>query len=792
MTEPLADFRVVEFASGLAPAYAGKLYADAGAEVWLVEPPGGDPLRRWSASGRRPADEDGVLWRFLSASKRSVSGVMGDEVVERLLEGADVVLEGLAPGAVEDHGLLGRPGLVVASISPYGRSSWAGRPASELTVQAVSGSLIARLYPEGALQAGGRISEWASGAYAAAASLAAAGYARRTGRGAHIDLSQAEVMCICTNLFLDLMWDLLDRPDVGELGASTEFPAIERCADGWVGFNTNSAQMFEDFLVLVEQTDLAGDPTLRNDPVRREPLETATRAWCESRTAAEITELAALLRVPAVPVGNGENLPGNPHLSERGVYGTAEDGLVYPRPPYVLNGRRRPPLGAAPGLGADQAGAAAKARAVTVATHSGPPSAEGRPSGGGGREQPLAGLKVLDMTCWWAGPGATQLMAGLGAEVIHVEAIQRMDGMRPAATLVFTDRDQWWEYSPFFLTINVNKKGITLDLEQEEGRALAARLVAWADIVIENYTPRVMERFGFDGDGLLALNPEAVVVRMPAFGLDGPWRDRVGFAQTMEAMCGMAWLTGDPQGPPRLPRGPCDPIGAMHAAFATLVAVEQRDRTGRGQVVEAALIESGLNVAAEQVLEHSAYGARLERAANHSPGAGPQGVYQCRDGRLALTVADDAQWAGLIDALGRPDWSAAAPLASAEGRQAAAVKLDERLGQWAGGLDADAACQLLLDHGVPAAVAADFRNVSRHPLFVERGFFETCDHPVVGPRPMFGMPFHWSGIDRWIHTPAPTIGQHNHEVLTSVLGLSNDEVADLEKRQVIGHRPLGI
>ena len=781
MSEPLADFRVVEFASGLAPAYAGKLYADAGAEVWLVEPPGGDPLRRWSASGRRPSGEDGALWRFLAGSKRSVEGGLGDEAVDRLVEGADVVLEALTPGTVEDYGLLARPGLVVASISPYGRGSWAGRPSSELTVQAVSGSLMARLYPEGALQAGGRISEWATGAYAAAASLAAAHGARRSGQGAHIDLSQSEVMCICTNLFLDLMWDLLDRPEVGELGASTEFPAIERCADGWVGFNTNSAQMFEDFLVLVEQTEYSGDPTLRNDTERRQGLEAATREWCAARSAEEITELAALLRVPAVPVGHGANLPVNPHLAHRQAYGTTDDGLVYPRPPYLLNGRRRPPLGPAPERGAAVGDAAPKRRASSDPGPDGPT-----------RVRPLAGLKVLDMTCWWAGPGATQLMAALGAEVIHVEAIQRMDGMRPAATLVFTDRDEWWEYSPFFLTINVNKKGITLDLDQEEGRELAARLVQWADVVIENYTPRVMERFGFDGEGLRALNPSAVVVRMPAFGLDGPWRDRVGFAQTMEAMCGMAWLTGDPEGPPRLPRGPCDPIGAMHAAFATLVALEARAATGGGQLVEAALIESGLNVAAEQVLEHSAYGALLERSANHSPGVAPQGVYQCRDARMALTVADDVQWAGLVRALGAPAWAAEQSLQTLAGRQAAAAELDVHLGRWAAGLDADTAAERLLAEGVPAAVAADFRNVSRHPLFVERGFFETCEHPVVGARPMFGMPFRWSGVDRWIHTPAPTIGQHNREVLTSVLGLTGDEVAGLEDRRVIGRRPLGV
>jgi len=789
MTEPLSGIRVIEFASGLAPAYAAKLFVDAGAEVWLVEPPEGDPLRAWSASGGRAEGEDGALFSFLAASKRSLVGRPEDRRVRELVAGADLVLEGLAPGALEASGRLDGEHLVVTSITPFGRGSWQERPASELTIQAESGSIAARLYPEGALRAGGRVSAWAAGAFAAAASLVAVRHARSGGQGTRIDVSMTEVMCICTNLFLDLMWDLLGRPDLGEMGASTEFPAVERSADGWVGFNTNSAQMFEDFLVLVGRTDLAGDPSLRNDAVRREDLETSTRQWCAARTSEEIVELAALLRVPAVPVGHGANLVGNPHLRERGAYAHSPSGFTYPRPPYRLNGRHRPDAGPAPVLGADT-------DAIPNQDEPAGPGPAPLASAGGDDTSvgsPLSGLKVLDMTCWWAGPGATQLLAGLGAEVIHVEAIQRMDGMRPAATLVFTDRDQWWEYSPFFLTINVNKKGITLDLDSSEGLDLARRLVGWADVVVENYTPRVMERFGLDAPGLHAINPEVVAVRMPAFGLDGPWRDRVGFAQTMEAMCGMAWVTGAGDGPPRLPRGPCDPIGAMHAAFATLVALMERERTRTGQTVEAGLLESGLNVAAEQVIEHSAYGVLLSRDGNRSPEAVPEGVFVCRDGRrLALSVLTDAQWSGLARALGSPAWATDSSLGSRAGRLRAQDALEDALATWASEQAAAEAAELLLGHGIPAAVVADFRNMAFHPMMMERGFFETCDHPVVGARPMFGMPFHYDGVERWIRTPAPMLGQHNREVLGGILGLEEAEIDRLEELGVLGTRPLGI
>ena len=805
MTGPLAGIRVVELGGavaggepggvpgGVAVGYAGRLFADAGAEVWMVEPPGGDPLRRWRAAGpdRAGTDRggrDGALFRYLAGGKRSVVGELGTPDVDGLVAGADLVVESLVPGTIEDASLLDQPGLVVLSISPFGRGSWARRPATNLTVQAEAGSISARVYAEGPLQAGGRVAEWAAGVFGAPAALAAVRHARAGGPGTHIDLSMAEVMCICTNLFMDLMMDLLGRPPLGLLGAASEFPAIEATQDGWVGFNTNSAQMFQDFLVLVDRADLAGDPMLRSDPARRADLERSVHEWCTARTTDEIVELAALLRVPSAPVGHGANLPRHPHLVERETFGTSPEGdFLHPRPPYRLNGARRPDLAPAPAVGAD---ASPPARTRPAAGSA--PAAAAAELGEG--ELPMAGLKVLDMTCWWAGPGVSQLYAALGADVIHVEAAQRMDGMRPAATLAFSDRDRWWEYSSFFLTINTNKRGITLNLEDPAGIELARRLVRWADVVIENYTPRVMERFGLDAAGIHTVNPAAVVVRMPAFGLDGPWRDRVGFAQTMEAMCGMAWVTGVADGPPRLPRGPCDPIGAMHAAFATQVALIEREATGAGQVVEAALLESSLCAAAEQVIEHSAYGSLMTRNGNRSPGTAPQGVYACRGDQrwLAVSVASDAQWDGLRRALDDPAWARDPALADHAGREAAAERLDAGLQEWAGGQDVDEAASALVAHGVPAAAVADFRNVAFHPLFVERGFFEELDHPVVGRHPLFGMPFRWRGISRWLRRPAPTLGQHNEEVLTTILGLSAEEVAELAERKVIGTVPEGL
>ena len=298
-----------------------------------------------------------------------------------------------------------------------------------------------------------------------------------------------------------------------------------------------------------------------------------------------------------------------------------------------------------------------------------PPAAScGGPDGGG----PLAGLRIIDFTAFWAGPFATQYLAAMGADVIKVESIQRPDGMRFQSVRPPTD-DGWWEWGALYQTVNLGKRGITLDLGRPAGVELVKRLIADADAVVENFSPRVMDNLGLDYTELAARNPRLIMVRMPAFGLDGPWRDRVGFAQTMEQLTGMAWLTGFADGPPVMPRGPCDPLAGLHAVVALLVALEHRHRTGRGQLVESTMVEAALNAAAEPILEYGAHGARLARDGNRGPVGAPQNLYACRgdDRWLALAVTSDAQWQALRALMGDPGWARDAALATAAGRRAA-------------------------------------------------------------------------------------------------------------------------
>jgi crotonobetainyl-CoA:carnitine CoA-transferase CaiB-like acyl-CoA transferase len=793
---------VLDFSTQIAGPYCSKLFADAGAEVVKVEPPGGDPMRKWSASGAPDGDEASALYSFLNAGKRSLVGRSSDPAVAERLATADLVIEahGLAGDAGEplDVGLLRavNPAAVVLSITPYGLGGpWTGRPATEFTLQAEAGSLGVRGLPGGEpFQAGGRITEWAAGAYGGAASLAAVLRARRGGPGEHIDLSLLETANTIFTNFAVTMNRLLNGdpgpPERSFFAPSVETPSVEPTADGYVGFCTNARQQFADFLSMIGRPDLLEDEGLVQ-PVGR-TLRFAewngiVHEWCAGRTSAEIIEMASLYRIPVAPVGNGRTVIDHEQHVARRVYVPDPGGrFLQPRRPYLIDGRHpagpaAPPTDTPPADSNERGGSLWTGQAEDA-----------------GR-LPLEGLRIVDLTAWWAGPAASHLLACLGAEVIHIESADRPDAMRMVGAMMAGSFPDWWEASPHFLHANSNKRGVTLDLNDGRGRDLLDRLVSWCDVLIENYTPRVLENFGLTWERFQELNPQALLVRMPAFGLDGPWRDRPGFAQTVEQLSGLAWVTGHRSDQPRIPRGPCDPIAGMHAAFAVLATVVLRARTGRGHHVECTLAETALNIAAEQVLEWTAYGRLLERDGNRSAQFAPQGLYPCvGDGTptgswLALSVSSDEQWRALRSALGDPAWAADPALDSLDGRRSAHDRIDTHLAEWTRTRGRDEAVSLLRSHGVVASAVFDpSRLLETVPPFASRGYCEAPAHPVVGPMPLPSLPFRFAGVDKWLRRPAPTLGEHNAAVLAGILGLSGEELSALEDAGIIGSRPRGI
>jgi crotonobetainyl-CoA:carnitine CoA-transferase CaiB-like acyl-CoA transferase len=769
----LADVRLVDLSHGIAGAYVGRLFADAGADVVRVEPDGGVALRRRSG---RPLDagESGALFGFLAAGTRSIVGDHGDDEVEQLLGGATAAVVDGASSSAEVAELATRhPHLVIVSIRPYGLTGpWAERAPNEFLVQADSGSVLCRGHiSQVPFVAGGSIFDWTAASYAAPAAVAAIVRARRCGVGDVVDVSMAEAAAIAASTFTDLSVQMSGR-DEPPL-RSVEAPSIEPGSDGWVGFNTNTRQQFQNFCLMMDRPDLMESEwvDLRERTARLDEWNAIVAEWTTVHTVDEIVELASALRVPVARVNDGAGVLSEPHLVARDFLPEQAGGFAAPRSPRLFDGVRPPLPGRAPNLG----------------EHSGrievrEPPVPGNDDPG---TRPLDGVRVLDLTSWWAGPSSTQVLAAMGADVIHVESVTHPDGMR--LTGMMFGAPDWWEWGHMFVAANNDKRGVTLDLGSATGRDLLLRLVDTADLLVENFSPRVIEQFDLDWDVIHRRNPACVMMRMPAFGLDGPWRERVGFAQTMEQMSGMAWLTGHPDDQPRIMRGPCDPIAGMHGAFAALLALRQRDATGEGVFVESPMVEAAISCSAEMIVEWSANGVELERLGNRSRFAAPQGVYAVAgvEEWIAISVETDDQWRGLAAIVGVE----AAHFASEVGRRAGHDEIDAAIGAWAASVPMNEAVAALANAAVPALECRNHGMLRFHPQFAARGFFEEVAHPAVGTHLMPGQPFRMRGIERWVRSPTPTLGQHNHEILVE-LGLTADEIAALEAEGQIGTSPV--
>jgi crotonobetainyl-CoA:carnitine CoA-transferase CaiB-like acyl-CoA transferase len=534
VTPPLSGYRVLDLSSGIAGAYATKLLADGGAEVTKLEGPEGDPLRRWSASGAAiPDGEDGALFRFLARGKDSV--VADADAVLGLLEGADAVVWSRGSSLAEQPALApsalraAAPHLTVTAITPFGlEGPWSDRPATELTLQAWSGALVG--LGRGATDrapfwVGGDIGAWMAGTYAAIGSLVSRRRVSADGIGELVDVSVLEVLAMSLTYYPVTYTDLVHR--LFRKGRALITPGVETTSDGLVGLGVGTGQQWLDFCALV------GPPVWQEDRglfASGAHLAPEIAAWAAAHTTAEVLELARAFRIPHAPIGTGATIPVTDHFVARGAIVEHPDGFLVPGPPF----RFTPPLDRAPDpelvgeTGQEPPASPTGSRGVGV---------------GAGVERPFAGVRVLDLTAFWAGPLCTEVLAVLGAEVLHVESTARPDGTRLLAGLPFSEPD-WWERSGIFAGLNAGKKSITLDLGGGPGRDLLRRLIATCDVIVENFTPRVLEQIGLDFAAVQAVRPDAIMLRMPGFGLDGPWRDNPAFAYVIEAASGISWLTG--------------------------------------------------------------------------------------------------------------------------------------------------------------------------------------------------------------------------------------------------------
>jgi crotonobetainyl-CoA:carnitine CoA-transferase CaiB-like acyl-CoA transferase len=410
---------------------------------------------------------------------------------------------------------------------------------------------------------------------------------------------------------------------------------------------------------------------------------------------------------------------------------------------------------------------------------------------------PLDGIRVLTLTQAWSGTFATELLGLLGADVIQIEARRRPDTWRggyerpiPSGIKDPNRRQRGWNLSPLYNAVNLNKRAITLDMGDPEGMEYFKRLVPLADVVVDNFSPRVMGNWGLGFEALTDLKPGIVQASLSAYGASGPYRDVPGIGGTIEPMSGMSSLMGYEGGPPSNSGSMYpDPVAGMYMASAILTALHHKDETGIGQYIDLGMMEANATFVGDAFAEFSANGTVRPRLGNHHLRIAPHNIYEARDGGwLALSADDEVQWAALKVVLGLPELDAS-DFATMELRKANEARLDELVGGWVAQQEASAAEAMLIEARIPAARVRGAAEVLDHPQLIARGFPVEVTHPEAGTQRVVGVPWRFSRTPAAVTRPAPMLGEHSREVLREFLDVDDATYESLVARNVSGDEP---
>ncbi len=394
---------------------------------------------------------------------------------------------------------------------------------------------------------------------------------------------------------------------------------------------------------------------------------------------------------------------------------------------------------------------------------------------------PLSDLVVIEMGSLIAGPFAGQILGDFGAEVIKIEDPKTGDPMRQWGRSLPKGQSPWWP------VIGRNKKSVGLDLRTPEGQQLARDLIRGADVVIENFRPGAMEKWGLGYESLAADNPRLVMARVSGFGQTGPYAGRAGYGLIGEAMGGLRYVTGEPDRPPaRAGISIGDSLAAMHAVMGITMALHERERTGRGQVIDAALYESVLAVMENLVTEYDITGYVRERSGSVLPGIAPSNAYPCAGGELILIGGNgDTVYARLTEAMGRPDLKTDPKFVDHASRGVNQRELDDIIAAWTSTFALSDLLALLESHGVPSSRVFRAPDMLEDPQFAARESIVTTQHPVFGPIRMqnvFPKLSRTPGAVRW---PGPALGAHTDDVLSKRAGCSPERLAALKTGKII-------
>ncbi|REE75481.1 crotonobetainyl-CoA:carnitine CoA-transferase CaiB-like acyl-CoA transferase [Rhodococcus wratislaviensis] len=770
----LADLVVVEIGTGLSGAFAARILGDFGAAVTKIEPPGGDPLRDPSW----PGGLDGLLFEYLNWNKRSAVLDLGDSLdrdrLRERIRTADIVVTSLDPAQARSLGLTPadlrswtRQGVVV-SVTGFGSDGpYADLAATELIVQALGGVMsISGATEREPVKRGLRQSTYYAGLNAAYAAMAGVYASRTSGESALIDVAVRD--CVAAELVMNqslyaFLGVLQSRPPAtADPFGGYPLP----CADGFVTVQASTAAP------MCRLAELFGEPALTLPRYASKERRTALAGELREILAPHLEAVAAReLFVDASKDGflvgvvqDASQMLGCDQLEARGAFqsfpniaGHTGDPMRFPASLGRFSGwRETVPTRRAPRLGEESQSTSDVGDAAGAA----------RPG-----EPALDQLRVLDLSQVFAGPYLGGLLADFGADVVKIESPYRLDQARTDYGGYF-DNDPGedpWNRTSTFQVINRGKRAISLDLKSERGTGIFRRLVAGADIVIENFTPGVLARLGLGYEALRKINPRLIMLSNSGFGSTGPWSGFKAQGTTLEATMGISRYTGYHGGPPmKAGQSYPDFLATWTGLVGVFAALLGRQRTGRGQWIDLGMYELGVSVMPEAILRHQVDGKEYERVGNDEIDALASGVVSCAGDEewLAFSATTDEQVQRLLRIV--------SGAAAVRGRDVGTA-----VAEWTTDLEAAKAARTLQEAGIAAGKVLDARDLLADPQLVHRGFYEVVDgFRDLSPRPIIGRPFTWSGGGIEVRTRgrAPRFAEHTTAVLCDDAGVSPDEV----------------
>ena len=764
----LTDVRVLELGTGVAAGYCGQLLGDLGAQV----------LRPRDAP---VAIEDGTfgeaLRRTLHRNKHVLDFDQGRDLPV-CVAWADIVIVDHKESLERVQQVEGSDSVVTVAVTGFGLTgplaAWHG---SDLVAAAYGGGCQQNGDPGRApLRPPAYVGDYQTGVNAALSALIGLRALRSTGLGQVIDVGAADTWATIQTAIglLEFVFQGRVAQRSGRRFFGRPYPyTIVEGRDGEVRLICLTGHEWKRALEMMGDPEWGHDPRYADRQANAEhfhdELDGYIEKWLKDLPGDTLLERAIEYKVPFAPMRHIEEVLHEPQLEHRGFFWD-DDGIRLPGHPAAFS-RTSVTL--------RQSASNSQNQEVSV-TDLGPPRDRGATRGDESLERPLEGIRILDLGWAWAGGAVGSLLADFGADVIKIESTQRLDPMRQDRPLLGGEPDI--EQCALHHNVNRNKRSVAIDLGHPDGADLVRRLAGQCDVIIENFSPGVLDRLGLGYEQLHPENGGLVYLSLGAVGRTGPLTGVRAYAPVITALSGMDSLVGYPGEPPTgLQHGFGDPTASLHGALAIMAALHEREASGSGQHIDFSQLESLVAVLAPHVVNAQISGELQRPRGNRDPLMVPHGVYRAEgeDDWVAIACPDDIGWNKLVEAMGRPTWADDAAFATIEGRRRHEDEIDRELGEWTRQNTARMVASALQEAGIPAAPLLDTAERFSDDHLQQRDTYAIVEHPVVGSEFIYGVPWKFSKTPGEVRSPAPLLGEDTQSILREFLSLDDTTIREL-------------